>query len=325
MRLHRIKPKDVLRKALVRAAVRSGFVRNKRRLKVLMYHRFMSDGDAGYATRQSVFREQIAFLKSRFTVVALDDFLRKSPEERARIPSPLAITVDDGYRNFFDFAYPVLKENHIGATLFLPYEFIENGGWMWQDRNKHILRNTRIRRTVFRWHGLSIPLALDTFEGLMEGLDAVYNACLPLAMPDRAVFSEKLALSLDVPLPLKPTGEFMPLNWDQIKEMEQNKIVVASHTMHHEILPFLTPDRAAYEINESKKMIEKRTGHRIEGFCFPNGDYNDQLAATVKEGGYSYAVTTRWGSNDHHSSPFELHRISCDSNNLLDFFSAVIL
>ena len=44
-------------------------------------------------------------------------------------------------------------------------------------------------------------------------------------------------------------------------------------------------------------------------FCYPYGNYNENIARMVKEAGYSLAVTTKKGWNDARSDFFTLRRI----------------
>ena len=49
-------------------------------------------------------------------------------------PKAVAITVDDGYRDFLLRAYPVFHEFEIPATVFLVSDFIDGTGMLWWDR-----------------------------------------------------------------------------------------------------------------------------------------------------------------------------------------------
>lgn len=278
-------------------------------LLILMYHRFMADGDKGYVLRKSVFERQVRFIQRAFTVVALDEYLSLNREARERIRNPLAITVDDGYRNFFVHAYPVLKHYNLPATVYLPVNFIENGGWMWQDKNKFILRNSHKTPVDFLWNDRMHRLDLSTFSGLMRSMETVYLLCMKMPLNERESFSRSLADAADSVLPEEPDEEFAPLTWDEIAELSQNRINFGSHTMNHEILTEADTANAAREIRESKIALEKRLGRQIGGFCYPNGNYNEAISKEVEQSGYTYAVTTDYGFNTCKVSPMELKRI----------------
>lgn len=98
---------------------------------ILMYHKVSpdpSDGGLGLRVPVSTFTAQMEFLKSRgYTTISLSrlfDFLEKG---RALPKKPIVITFDDGYRDNYRYAYPVLKHFGFTATIFLVVDDI--GGY----------------------------------------------------------------------------------------------------------------------------------------------------------------------------------------------------
>jgi len=102
-------------------------------LPILMYHTVSEDSETGVrpyyriATTPKIFRQHMALLKSAgFRGVNLSDALNSlhssysSPESY----KPAAITFDDGYRDFYTTAFPILSEHDFTATMFLPTAFI---------------------------------------------------------------------------------------------------------------------------------------------------------------------------------------------------------
>lgn len=86
---------------------------------ILLYHSVCPDGEYASSARLNlppeVFRAQLKHLKSRFSVMHLDRALMPSPSA----PRPLAVTFDDGYRDTFRWAWPILRETGTPATVFL--------------------------------------------------------------------------------------------------------------------------------------------------------------------------------------------------------------
>lgn len=68
---------------------------------------------------------------------------------------------------------------------------------------------------------------------------------------------------------------------------------IGSHTMSHHVMPDLTDEECAIEIEDSKKYLEALTGTEITSFCYPRGAYTKQIARQVQQAGYLYARTVK--------------------------------
>jgi len=158
-------------------------------LLIIMYHRFRADDDRGYALTQSDFKRQIDYITMHFTVVALEEYLFLPVESRKRIQNPVALTIDDGYRNFFRHAFPVLRRASLPATVYVPVNFIEQGGWMWQDRNKYILTNTKEKSFSLEFKDAVYHFDTATFGDLMNSLERAYALSMNLPLQEREVYS----------------------------------------------------------------------------------------------------------------------------------------
>lgn len=95
-------------------------------LPILMYHRLAelpADADAStreWTTAPANFRAHIRFLIHHgYHVVPLEDLLDYLEHHTPLPPRPVAITFDDGYRDFAEVAWPALEETSMPATVFL--------------------------------------------------------------------------------------------------------------------------------------------------------------------------------------------------------------
>jgi peptidoglycan/xylan/chitin deacetylase (PgdA/CDA1 family) len=76
-------------------------------------------------TAPAMFERQMQFLKERgFQTVALSEAVRLLNRRESVGPRRVVITFDDGYRNFYTHAFPILQKFGFTATMFLPTNYI---------------------------------------------------------------------------------------------------------------------------------------------------------------------------------------------------------
>lgn len=116
------------------------------------------------------------------------------------------------------------------------------------------------------------------------------------------------------------------LTWKQIKEMSDAGVDIQSHSLSH---PFLTRRRhrsmgdkqyaewIQRELAESKRILEKQTGKKVQFLAYPYGDYDDKLTEQVEKAGYKAALTCDFGVVRKGSDPLRMKRFVIDDR--MDF------
>ena len=119
-------------------------------------------------------------------------------------------------------------------------------------------------------------------------------------------------------LGLTPDKDGYILNWEQIREMSQHGITFGSHGLNHYILRILNREMKKKEIFDSFGILKEKGISVSPFFSFPNGDWDNESLALVKEAGYKGALTTRLGYNTANTDPFLLKRIAVhdDATNM---------
>jgi peptidoglycan/xylan/chitin deacetylase (PgdA/CDA1 family) len=291
----------------------------RRHALILTYHRFSSVGDGanGWPSRAdktpaNVFAEQLEYLTRRYNVVPLSR-LAESIGRRGRPAARLAaITIDDGYRDAYEIAYPLLQRFGAPATLFIPPDFIDRRAWIWTDKARFLTRRAASQRLSIKIGGRETSLNLDGPSSRRDAADRV-NATLkrlPEEIKEEAI--ERLARALGVALPQTPPDEFGPIAWAEAREMQANGIEIGSHTLTHPILTRVGDERLRSELQESRSRLEEVLRRRIEQFCYPNGDHDERVRSEVARAGYSVAVTCVSGLNKRGDDPLTLRRIHAE-------------
>jgi len=117
---------------------------------ILMYHKVADrnpDADP-YKLTISVprLRRQFEYMSQNgYTPISFAD-LRDFASGKTTLPDkPVIITFDDGYADTYELAYPLLREFHFKATIFLPVAYI-GGENSWDGQHDRLMDYETIRR-----------------------------------------------------------------------------------------------------------------------------------------------------------------------------------
>ena len=88
-------------------------------VSILLYHSVVGGKPGEMSVRQEDFRRQMLFLKESCDVISLDEAVASLQNPQSRRKPAVAISFDDGYEDNYTFAYPVLRELDLPATIFL--------------------------------------------------------------------------------------------------------------------------------------------------------------------------------------------------------------
>jgi len=272
--------------------------RFSRRFQILTYHKVSPDEHPFFEpTHPTIFEKQMQFLKQCYQVLPLTELVERS--QVGEIPNrAVAITFDDGYRDNYDFAFPILKKYGFRATVFVATGVIGTGKVLWHDRIFDAFRFAtagQVRREAVEVRQQKLQAALDRARSLYGD--------------DQQRWVSEVEEALE---PRFPAGHaHHMLSWGQIREMHSAGIEFGSHTVTHPILSNIPPYELLKELRESKQQLEDQLSAPVVSFAYPNGktlDYNDDVKATLRQCGYTSAVTTNPGFNRPFADPFELRR-----------------
>lgn len=276
--------------------------------QILVYHRVNDECDPYFGgVPPTVFDRQMEHLASRYRVLPLPDLVAAL---RAReLPGrAVAVTFDDGYRDNYLHAFPILQRHSIPATIFLATSAIGSDRMLWHDEVFSAFRETRAARWgPFGSRAIEGPLA--TVPERLRAQRETLGYLRSLTDSGRAEEVARLRDALGVGASRPAPG--LMLSWEEARAMSRAGIRFGSHTVTHPLLSRVDRDRARREIVDSKRVIEEQLGVAVDGFAYPNGRATDFLPETrtlLLEAGYTHAVTTIAGANDETTDAFDLRR-----------------
>jgi peptidoglycan/xylan/chitin deacetylase (PgdA/CDA1 family) len=294
--------------------------RNRQELRILMYHRF-SD--------RAALARQCAHIRRHYNPVSMAAVAEWLYAGRSLPPYALAVTVDDGYRDFQEAGYPVFAEYGIPATVFLVTDFLDCKSWLWFDRLLYIFRNATVSEASVRLPGGSIlRFKLESAASRRAAGRHLADLAVALNSADRRALIGELPQLLEAEMPEQAPPEYAPLSWDAVRLLAASGVEFGAHTKTHPILSSLTDaEELREETAGSKARIESELDRPVLHFCYPNGKMRDigpAAAEAVRAAGMRTAVTAEPGLNDVHRDAFLLHRIGADPSQDAMYFARYV-
>jgi peptidoglycan/xylan/chitin deacetylase (PgdA/CDA1 family) len=282
--------------------------RFSRRFQILGYHKISPDQHPFFPpVHPDTFEKHMEFLKTCYKVMGLQELVSRAAQ--GEVPErAVAITFDDGYRDNYEYAFPILKKYQFPATIFVATGAIDTGELIWHDRAFDAFRFATA--THARLKDKDLPeLRLETAEAREKSLQSTLVRAKMLYGEKRRHFIDDLESKLRPNLPADRHDRM--LTWNQVREMHLAGIEFGSHTVSHTILSCMPKSEMKRELKDSRNALSERLGASVTTFAYPNGkraDFNDEAKVVLRECGYSCAVTCCPGFNHASSDAFELKR-----------------
>uniref|UniRef100_Q01VE9 Polysaccharide deacetylase n=1 Tax=Solibacter usitatus (strain Ellin6076) TaxID=234267 RepID=Q01VE9_SOLUE len=277
---------------------------NRKGLRILMYHRFRDPEPLA---------RQLRHIRDHYAPVSMAQVAAWLSGGERLPDNALAITIDDGYRDFYQVAYPVFREYKIPATVYLVSGFLDRTLWLWVDQVRHAFLHAPPQTYQADFVG---AFELGSIESRKRAAHAVAEAAKKLPDPERLAFLLQLPRELRIDLPAVAPAEYEPMLWEEAREVAAGGIELGAHTCTHPILSRLTSaQQLAEEIAGSKRRIEAQLERAVDHFCYPNGsteDFSAEAVAAVKAAQYRTSVTTESGLNYAAADRFRLLRIGVE-------------
>jgi peptidoglycan/xylan/chitin deacetylase (PgdA/CDA1 family) len=300
---------------------------NRRKTLVLEYHDVYAGAINpalnfdGLHVRLRRFESQMRYLAARYDVVELEQLLAFQAARQRRRPLA-AITIDDGYKSTYRYAFPVLQQLGLRATVFVVSDFCLHGRALWWDRLRTMVAATRRPSVVVRVQDTEQQFPLISEQDKLAALRQLSPEIHRLQPKRREALLAKLAVALGVEERTLAACE--PISVAELREMVKGGVSVESHGRSHDSFLHLTREELLAELTESKHVLESVTGRPVTWLAYPYGEFSQTAIETAIAAGYQGAVTTIEGLNDTSPHPFAVRRIGVDDNMSLAHFIVAV-
>lgn len=287
-----------------------------RGLMVLNYHRIGAPQgslfDHGvYSATVENFAEQLQCIARHCDVIGVRDLERALLDPNG---SYALITFDDGYRDNYEAAFPVLQDLRLPAVCFLTSGFLDDGLLAWWDEIAWMVRmSPRTEIEENRWTNGAVPFDPPEREQAVRTLLATFKQ---LPWTETEPFLDFLAEATGSGRCPHETAAAVWMTWDMVREMRAAGMEFGGHTVTHPILARLSEDEQWREVSHSKQRIEAELGEPIEAFSYPVGApdcYDAVTKSCLERAGYRYGFSFHGGfAAVGHPDHFDIPRYPMD-------------
>ena len=280
---------------------------------ILCYHRIVDNEtfikekspQKNLLTTIENFNNHLSYLSSNYKVVSMDEIVNHLNTDSNEFK--IAITFDDGYKDNYEHALPLLEKYKTPATIYIATRFPEGDCTMWWYElwdiiNKKQFISFEFREKIYSLDCKDIKQKTNTYNKLsrlivFEDLNTQKNLLKLIGNKSKLInYSSKC------------------LTWEEIKILSKSSLIsIGSHTHNHNSLKHLTDKESFWEIESSKKMIEDVINQAVVHLAYPYGTKNDvSLREQVysRNCGYVSAVETGRMKLNNNTSVFSLPRVS---------------
>lgn len=276
------------------------FNKKEAKLIVINYHNFSKYNnykrkrgnllETGYAEN---FKKQIQFLKRHFSFVTPQDFYEENAKKRLNV----FITFDDGYKDNFDIAYPVLQKNNAKAAFFIVTGVIGTNELLLHDKIRYLVLHGEIEAQ----HAEKCLREMNSGKPLPKSILDLVNNC-------EFTINRRLMM-----------------NWEELRKMQVSNFDIQPHTHTHSVLYFLSAAAQKMEVKNSIDSIQTNLGVSTTSFAYPNGLYNDATISLMNSFKIDYAFTTIPGVNNKQTDLLQLKRIGINASDSIGVLCLKIL
>jgi peptidoglycan/xylan/chitin deacetylase (PgdA/CDA1 family) len=276
--------------------------RGPERPLILGYHRVVDDFDAtaqhempSMLTSAAMFERHLDLVGRHFRFATLDEIGEHLATGQPFTERVAAVTFDDGYRDNYEHAFPILKRKGIPAAVFIVTDLVGKQAWQIHDKLFHLVTKAYAQWDNPRHQLSSLLRTLDLPAGhLLRHRAATSSPTMTVSalLPDLSVDNiRRVMAALEASTGNGFHNVALSLTWPMIEEMHRAGMIIGSHTRRHVSLPAESIETVVAELEGSKREIEQHVGGPTLHFAYPGGQFTPRDVQALERVGYRFGYT----------------------------------
>ncbi len=254
------------------------------------------------------FTEQISWLRQHTRIIHEAELLDMLASGRSFANRCSMITFDDGYRDNFTLAFPVLERFEVAATFLIPSEIITSRRLGWWDMISYFVKNSPKE---------SIELDGAVYS-LMAPRRGATNAIISRMVREPYDFTrgllDRLSVACEVDFPSREAQSAELMTWDEVRRVSRSVVSIGSQTHTHPVLATMDRGDQIDELATSKRVLEREIGKPVFSIAYPvggPGHFTSETKEVAHLCGYSLGYSFATGVNSvSNLDRFDIKRVS---------------
>jgi peptidoglycan/xylan/chitin deacetylase (PgdA/CDA1 family) len=252
------------------------------------------------------------FIRNNYDLISLDNLPGWLESNRNNNKKFVIFTLDDGYKDNLDYAYPVFKKFSTPFTVYITNSFADKSAILWW----YIIEDMIIKNKNVAYSFSDFKINLDCSNYRKRETAFARLRDLIMKFDEHNLEQELTGFFSKFGYSVNDYNIDVTLNWDEISQLSKDPLVtIGSHTLNHYNLCNLTNDQSLHEISESKIHIELKINTRVNHFSYPLGKYTNREMEYAERCNFLTATTTKNANifYNHIEHQFALPRISINA------------
>ncbi len=293
----------------------------------LCYHRIgapeenIADQEVVSAT-QDAFERQVRWLKRHCEIIGPGDLEAALAQKNGRFA---LLTFDDGYRDNYQLAYPVLRQLSAGATFFVATGYVDNPRLSWWDQIAWLVREATAKRlqACEFWAG-GIALRGGNVPKTTQHLLQLYKA---LPGEKTEAFINELSNQCRAAVVPPSMARDLWMTWPMLREMKAGGMWIGGHTDTHPVMARLNEQEQRVQIQRCATRLREELDQPMEWFSYPCGlrnTFDQHTRQCLSDAGVRWAFSYYGGYCRNGSvDPLDVPRVSVEMETDLTMLRAM--
>ena len=295
----------------------------KSEVTVVMYHYVRDLKNSRYPNIKGLdiekFKKQIKFFKENYNFVRIEDLIEyyKNSKEKELPEKAILLTFDDGYKDHYTYVLPVLLENNIQGSFYIPTKCFQDKKVLDVNKIHFILESCideeekilkEIEEYLKKNKDSRISLSYDDYfkeyavDSRFDKKEVIFiKRMLQVVLPEDyrkklvdILFKKYVCTIGDKIISERAFWEELYLTPEQIRMMEKLGMHIGFHSHDHVWLNSLSKEEQEFQIKSSIDYF-KEIGVKTEKMTlsYPYGGYNEESVELIKKYGIPLAFTTK--------------------------------